>query len=145
MEISLKSKIIMFVLAFLSITGIALFIYYGSRPPTLDKEEKEIVLIQEEMDDIDIADTAGGDVEFTAALRDTLLQYPWFFDFPVDTNRYVIVWIIDREQFRIRLKLTENSDLKLVEDLTNEAVLKIEELTGMNIGEDDYFVVFLEE
>lgn len=83
------------------------------------------------------------DTEFSEAQQAIRREYSWYDSLPIETEEYTIVYDYRREEFRIRLKISQNSPAELINDLTQKALLNLETI-GVNPVESGYYVVFLD-
>ncbi|MFH1648655.1 MAG: hypothetical protein ABIA11_02935 [Patescibacteria group bacterium] len=75
---------------------------------------------------------------------DFLTEYPWYRDLPVETDMYIISWNLDREEFRLRLKIPENSSQETINTYTQSAVAGLKELTGELFDKYTYYIMYQE-
>ena len=80
------------------------------------------------------------DWEFGQMWKEIYRKYPWYRKFPIENDKYGIVWVIEEESFRIVLKIGENSLESVKKELINQALKDIEEATGMSSKNFDYYV-----
>jgi hypothetical protein len=69
-------------------------------------------------------------------------QYPWYSELPIVRDEYVVVWIWEREQFRIDLKIPRDTIASIRDGLIRRALRDIENLTKGEVKQSDYYVVF---
>lgn len=134
MKFKIKKKLLYVILILIVILVVVVFIVRQKKnKPTLYYEnEKEFIESAELM------------LELGKAQEEIEKKYPWYFDFPIDRYTYMVVWSPEREQFRIVVKSDESINSKALNNIVQRAVADIEEITGMDIKKEDYYVVFLE-
>lgn len=71
-------------------------------------------------------------------------KYPWYYDLPIENGNYVILWDWERGNFRIALKIGRETDQGARDRIIQEAITDIEELTDLDIKEEDYYIMFIE-
>lgn len=89
-----------------------------------------------------IREQAQEDIKFNEALENMRKEFPWYNDIPIDNSQYTIVYDFDRKEFRIRLKVPENTDTEIVSNLTKKALSSMEAV-NINPKEWGYYVLFL--
>lgn len=82
------------------------------------------------------------DIEFNKAISNLQKDFPWYNDIPIDNDQFTIVYDYDQTKFRIRLKIPENTDPEIIDNLTNKALAKMEEL-DINPSEWGYYILFI--
>ncbi|NMB91717.1 hypothetical protein GYA37_02630 [candidate division WWE3 bacterium] len=82
------------------------------------------------------------DYEHAEAIKELLKEYPWYSKLPIDNNEYTIVWDLDIEKFRIRLKIPETSPQESKDSLIAKAVEDIKTLTGEDFQKYTYYVLY---
>ena len=71
-------------------------------------------------------------------------EYPWYFDLPIENDKYIILWDWEKDKFRIALKVDEDVSLTTRNTLIRNAVNDIEELTEEDIETEDYYIMFVD-
>lgn len=89
-----------------------------------------------------IREQAQEDLKFNQALENIRKEFPWYDDIPIDTAQYTIVYDFDRKEFRIRLKVPENTNSEIISNLTQKALSSMKEV-NVNPEEWGYYVLFL--
>ena len=69
-------------------------------------------------------------------------KYPWWDKLPIETEEYSIYYILPKESFRIRLKISKDSPQELIDDLTNKALEEIKKIYEKE--PIPYYVVYLD-
>lgn len=104
----------------------------------LEDETRSLLWPEEE------CDICSEDMLRGVRLREELEEeYPWLFDLPIETEEYIVVWILEKKQFRIDLKIPESSTVSRINNAVEKAVSDIENLTGYEILEMDYYVRYI--
>lgn len=97
---------------------------------------------------IDFEDELLGDVEDMIKVgeqqEEIEAKYPWYYDLPIENDNYVILWDWEKEQFRIALKVDREIEQSARDKIIQDAITDIEELTDLDIKEDDYYIMFVE-
>ncbi|MFC1700261.1 hypothetical protein ACFLZ4_01280 [Patescibacteria group bacterium] len=86
-----------------------------------------------------------GDLDFSEGVKTLHKDYPWYSKLPVDTEEYVIVFDLERKEFRIRLKVPETSSQDIKDTTLNKAVSKLREITGQDFNNYTYYVLYQKE
>jgi len=90
-----------------------------------------------------IREQAQEDINFDEAIKKLQTEYPWYDDIPLETDQFTIIYNYDRKQFRIRLKISEDTNQEIIDNLTKKALTALIE---KNIKVDEwggYYVVFI--
>jgi len=82
------------------------------------------------------------DQEFSQAVWKYIQDYPWILDLPIETKEYRVIYDLQKENFRIRLKISRNSPQDIIDNLTNKALEKIKEIYDKE--PIPYYVVFID-
>lgn len=67
-----------------------------------------------------------GDLDFTDAYKDFLTDHPWYHKFPIENEKYRIIYDLEIKKFRIRILINATSEDEK-NTLINEAVEKIKQ------------------
>ena len=86
-----------------------------------------------------------GDFELLRYNEEIDRKYPWYRKLPIEKEGYRILWEINTETFRIRLKISEDSPKEEKETLTKQALKDIESITGKSYKDYSYYVVYTQE
>lgn len=86
-----------------------------------------------------------GDFELLRYNEEIDRKYPWYRKLPIEKEGYRILWEINTETFRIRLKISEDSSKEEKETLTKQALKDIESITGRSYKDYPYYVVYIQE
>jgi len=70
-------------------------------------------------------------------------SYPWYSKLPIENDDYIILWDLEKEQFRIALKINESSSQEQKDGLMEDALIEIQKLAGWKPNQYEYYVVFL--
>ena len=89
-----------------------------------------------------IKEQSQADIEFNDAIENLEKDFFWYKDIPIDNSEYTVVYDYDRKEFRIRLKIPENSSPEAIQTITQKALLSMENL-GINPKDWGYYVLFL--
>ncbi|MBP7842988.1 Ig-like domain-containing protein [Candidatus Woesebacteria bacterium] len=89
-----------------------------------------------------IKEQSQADIEFNEAIENLEKDFFWYKDIPIDNSEYTVVYDYDRKEFRIRLKIPENSSPEVIQTITQKALLAMEDL-GINPKDWGYYVLFL--
>jgi len=87
---------------------------------------------------------ANEDWEHAQYWKEIYSKYPWYSKLPIEKEDYRIIWDLEEESFRIRLKISENSPQEEKNILINQAVEDIENITGEPIDKSPYYVLYEE-
>lgn len=87
---------------------------------------------------------ANEDWEHAQYWKEIYSKYPWYSKLPIEKEGYRIIWDLEEESFRIRLKISENSPQEEKNILINQAVEDIENITGEPIDKSPYYVLYEE-
>lgn len=135
MKLVIKKKlyIIIIILVFVLAIFVAMFL--------VNKRKDDTALYFE--DEEDFSESAQAMLELGKAQEEMEEKYPWYFEFPIDRYNYMVVWSPETEQFRIIVKANENIKSYVLKNIVDIAIRDIEEITGLDIEEEDYYVVFI--
>lgn len=89
-----------------------------------------------------VKEQSQADIEFNEAIENLEKDFFWYKDIPIDNSEYTVVYDYDRKEFRIRLKIPENSSPEVIQTITQKALLAMEDL-GINPKDWGYYVLFL--
>ncbi len=109
--------------------------------PMKDDTKKPSTNIDDK-DTSNIAVAENEDWEFGQAWKEIYKKYPWYGKFPIEKDGYILLWDLDRESFRIRLKMSENGSKEQKDSLLSEALNDIEVTTGISSKNFDYYVLY---
>ncbi len=87
---------------------------------------------------------ANEDWEHAQYWKEIYSKYPWYSKLPIEKEGYRIIWDLEEESFRIRLKISENSPQEEKNILINQAIEDIENITGEPIDKSPYYVLYEE-
>jgi len=87
---------------------------------------------------------AQGDRVFTLLLEDIYDAHPWLNKLPIDTSEYFIVWELDNNQFRIRLKMSSQSSQAVKDALLQKALTNLKQVTNDDLTDYKYHVMYLD-
>ncbi|MFZ2664124.1 MAG: hypothetical protein WAX66_02075 [Patescibacteria group bacterium] len=143
MHIFKENKIVLIILSLLVIT---LLVFTSKRDSeSINLSDYKKVSERKEEDtpsEIGTGDDLPRDYEYAEATKSLLEKYPWYTKTPIDTSDYTIVWDLELEKFRIRLKVPETSSQELKDSLTAKAVEDIRTLTGEKFSEYTYYILY---
>ena len=103
---------------------------YLTSPFTLEEQRQHII------------EQSQADIEFNEAIENLKKDFPWYSNIPIDTDQFTIVYDYDRKQFRIRLKVPENTSAEIIDNLTKKALSALQDI-DVNPTEWGYYVLFL--
>ncbi len=89
-----------------------------------------------------VKEQSQADIEFNEAIENLEKDFFWYKDIPIDNSEYTVVYDYDLKEFRIRLKIPENSSPEAIQTITQKALLSMENL-GINPKDWGYYVLFL--
>lgn len=84
------------------------------------------------------------DWEHAQYWKEIYSKYPWYSKLPIEKESYRIIWDLEKESFRIRLKISENSSQEEKNILIDQAIEDIENITGEPIDKSPYYVLYEE-
>ena len=87
---------------------------------------------------------ANEDWEHAQYWKEIYSEYPWYSKLPIEKDGYRIIWDLEKQAFRVRLKISENSPQEEKNILINQAVEDIENITGEPIDKSPYYVLYEE-
>ncbi len=85
------------------------------------------------------------DFEFAEYWKNIYKEYPWYEKLPIETDEYRLLWVIQEESFRIRLKISENSPQEQKDKIINQALEDIQDITGESYKNFPYYVLYTED
>lgn len=83
-----------------------------------------------------------GDILFSLALEEIYSKYPWVKKMPIETNEYRIIWELDRNRFRIRLKISSNSPQNVKDMVLSKALNNLREVVQDDLSNHEYYVLY---
>lgn len=78
----------------------------------------------------------------TSDAIDFLNEHPWYRKVPIETDMYIISWNLDREEFRLRLKIPQSSSQDVISTYTQSAIAGLKELTGESFDQYNYYIMY---
>ncbi len=112
--------------------------YHENPPASVDKKDEQ------NNDSFDYKTMYKNEIAFSEQLELFYDEHPWYTKFPIDNNEYVIVWDLEKDQFRIRVKISRASTQDLKNNLTNKAVEEIETRLEREIEDWEYYVLYID-
>jgi hypothetical protein len=91
---------------------------------------------------VDWREMIKNEVEFSNTLSEINQKYPWYEKLPINNDRYIILWSIEEEEFRILCKISETAPENEKGVMIEEARKIVEEISGENIENFKYEVFF---
>lgn len=83
-----------------------------------------------------------GDILFSLALEEIYSKYPWVRKLPIETDEYRILWELDNNRFRIRLKISSNSPQNVKDMVLSKALNNLRELIQDDLSNHEYYFLY---
>jgi hypothetical protein len=135
--------VLLILLLIIFFIGLFLIVRYN-RSKRLEKDRESIFV--EEGDSTETEVCCVDDMLRGVRLQEEIEgKYPWYSEFPIERDEYVVVWVSEREQFRSDLKLPSSSGGDMRNDVVGKAVRSIEKVIKEKLARDKYYFRFLDK
>lgn len=148
MDIIKNSKTLkVIILVILSVIAVAILVWSArsKNVTTPSNYNKSIETLETKPEAVTIEESSApgeGDVRFSQALEAINNKYPWYKYMPINTNEYLIVWELDKEQFRIRLKISSKSPQNTKDMLISKALSNLKEVLNDDLNKYKYYILY---